>query len=68
MSQENTTQTEQSNRPSHRVTYRPKLKNGYGNTVRLGGAWVNSAGGISFPAYGGQVTIWSVTENEDDAS
>ena len=38
------------NRPTHNVVYQPTLKNGYGNTVRLGVAWVNRAGGISFPA------------------
>ena len=68
MSQEKTNTATVSNRPSHRVTYRSKLKNGYGNTVRLGGAWVNKAGGISFPAFGGQITIWPVTDKEEQSS
>ena len=38
------------------------------NAVRLGGAWLNSAGGISFPAFGGQVTIWPITDKDDKAS
>lgn len=46
------------NSPTHRVTFRRKLKNGYAAPVELGGAWVNSKGGISFPFAGGSITVW----------
>ena len=68
MSQETTNTSNESNRPSHRVTFRSKFKDGYGKTLHLGGAWVNSAGGVSFPAFGGQITVWPATDKEDNGS
>ncbi len=52
------------NRPTHRVVFRRKLRNGYGQSVEIGGAWQNSRGGISFPFAGGSVTVWPVTDRE----
>lgn len=59
------TKTATQKRPTHRVVYRPKLKDGYGHGHQMGGAWQNSAGGISFPAFGGQITIWPVDQKEE---
>lgn len=54
------------NRPTHRVVFRRKLKTGYGQSAELGGAWQNSKGGISFPFAGGSVTIWPIDKEDND--
>ena len=55
------------NRPSHRVMFRRKLKEGYAQAVELGGAWENAKGGISFPVAGGSITIWPIERAQDKA-
>lgn len=54
------------NRPSHRVVFRRKLKEGYANPVEIGGAWQNSKGGVSFPFAGGSITVWPIDKKEDN--
>lgn len=67
--QKQETATDQrSNKPTHRVTFRRKLKDGYAQAVTISGAWENSKGGISFPFAGGSLTIWPLTDQLiDDA-
>lgn len=60
--QQETATEERNNKPTHRVTFRRKLREGYAQPVELGGAWQNSKGGISFPVAGGSITIWPQRE------
>ena len=53
-----TPSAETGNSPTHRVTFRRRLKSGYGTPVELGGGWQNAKGGISFPFAGGSITVW----------
>lgn len=66
--QEQTKGTTEKRRPTHRVTFQQKARNGYGPTVELGGAWANSKGGINFPFAGGYITIWPVERKEEGSN
>jgi len=52
-------------KPTHRVTFQQKTKNGYGPTVDLGGGWQNSKGGINFAFAGGYITIWPADRDQE---
>lgn len=67
------TKTEAKKLPSHRVVFRKnerKAEDGTvyrENSVELGAAWPNEAGGISFPMMGGWVTVWPIKAKEAGA-
>ncbi len=64
MAEKKKTNEKASNQPTHHVEFRSKRKDGsYGDSVRVGGAWQNSAGGISFPFAGGSITVWPNRED-----
>lgn len=66
MTQKKTTNGEKKNTPTHRVVFQKKTAKGFGPTTELGGAWVNKAGGISFPFAGGSVTIWPINRENGE--
>ncbi len=73
MTQNTNTETnrQESNAPTHRVTWRSKQREGKYATpapVEISGAWENSAGGISFPFGNGTLTVWprKSKDNQED--
>ena len=68
MTTENTTRENgnSENRPTHRVTFSRRLRNGYAKPVELGGGWQNAKGGINFSFAGGSITIWPVSDTDSE--